>query len=44
MAAQHQNDHQNDGNNSDLSVGMTGFGLGLVMIFVVGAFSYWMAL
>ncbi len=44
MAAHHHNDHHNDGNSSDLSVGMTGFGLGLALIFVVGAIAYWLAI
>lgn len=43
MAAHHQNDHHTNGGSSDLTVGMTGLGLGLALILVVAAFSYWLA-
>lgn len=45
MAANHQHDHHDHhpGGPSDLIVGLTGLGIGLVFILIVGAFSYWLA-
>jgi hypothetical protein len=44
MAANHHHDHHDQQGGSDLTVGLTGLGIGLVFIFIVAAFSHWLAL
>ena len=45
MAANHHHDHHDHHEGpSDMVIGFTGLGIGLVFIFIVAAFSHWLAL
>lgn len=46
MAAHNQHEHHdhNEQRPSDLIVGMTGLGIGIVFILIVATFAHWLAL